>query len=213
METLPKSVLASLPEERNAQSRFFASRLSHQLPQYFAWKLKPLSQGTDALQQIWGNQFLYAFSHFVSLYKPWMSELQPNRKNIACRTNLAVSNLVTPSTRNVYSSSTATSEEHKLKLNQGEVKFSNCKQNITTSDVDHIREGSFRKSCPTYYKYRTKKFRVKLQFVLENVRPSERGLAGVINNRLMDFDVINKNFRLSCFLLWERLWIQDYCMP
>ena len=79
METLPKSVLASLPEERNTQSRFFASRLSHQLPQYFAWKRKPLSQGTDALQQIWGNQFLYAFSPFcliVQALNEWITTKQ-----------------------------------------------------------------------------------------------------------------------------------------
>ena len=42
----------------------FASRLSHQLPQNFAWKPDHFSQGTDALQQIWGNQFLYAFPPF-----------------------------------------------------------------------------------------------------------------------------------------------------
>ena len=40
----------------------FASRLSHQLLQYFARKPNPFSQGTDAQQQIWGNQFLYAFN-------------------------------------------------------------------------------------------------------------------------------------------------------
>ena len=42
----------------------FGSRLSHRLPQYFAWKPDPFSQGTDPLQQIWGNQFLYAFPPF-----------------------------------------------------------------------------------------------------------------------------------------------------
>ena len=41
-----------------------SSRLSHQLPQYFAWKSDPFSQGTDVLQQIWGNQFLYASPPF-----------------------------------------------------------------------------------------------------------------------------------------------------
>ena len=43
---------------------FFASRLSHQLPQYFAWKPDSISQGTNGLQQIWGNQFLYASPPF-----------------------------------------------------------------------------------------------------------------------------------------------------
>ena len=47
-----------------AKIDLFASRLSHQLPQYFTRKPDPFSQGTDALQQIWGNQFLYEFPPF-----------------------------------------------------------------------------------------------------------------------------------------------------
>ena len=39
---------------------FFASRLSHQLPQ----------SGTDALQQIWGNQSIYAFPPFCRILQP-----------------------------------------------------------------------------------------------------------------------------------------------
>ena len=68
------------------------------------------------------------------------SELRPNKKNVACPTNLAVSNLVPPFTRNAYSSSTATSKQHKLNKPTGGSSSSNYKQNITTSGVDHIRE-------------------------------------------------------------------------
>ena len=42
----------------------FTSRLSLQLPQYFAWKPDPSNQGTDALKQNWSNQFLYTFPPF-----------------------------------------------------------------------------------------------------------------------------------------------------
>ena len=52
--------------------------------------------------------------------------------------------LFTP-TRNVYSSSTATSKENKLKKPTNESSSSNCKQNITTSSVDHIRERLLKK--------------------------------------------------------------------
>ena len=41
-----------------------ASKLIHQLAQYFAWKQDPFSQGADALKQICGNQFRYAFPSF-----------------------------------------------------------------------------------------------------------------------------------------------------
>ena len=52
----------------------FASRLSHQLPQYFAWRPDPFSQRTDALQQFGAiNSFMY-FPHallyaFALFYK------------------------------------------------------------------------------------------------------------------------------------------------
>ena len=73
------------------------------------------------------------------------SELRPNRKNVACHTNLVVSNLVPPSTRNLYSLSTATSKEHKLNKPTRGSSSSNCKQNITTGGLDHIRETLLKK--------------------------------------------------------------------
>ena len=73
------------------------------------------------------------------------SELRPNRKNVACHANLAVSNMVTPSTRNVYSSPAATSKERKLKKPARGSSSSNSKQNIRTSGVDHIKETLLKK--------------------------------------------------------------------
>ena len=73
------------------------------------------------------------------------SELRPNRKNVACHTNLAVSNLVPPFTRNVYSSSIASSKERKFKKPTTRSSSSNCKQNITNRHVDHIRERLLKK--------------------------------------------------------------------
>ena len=46
-----------------------ASRLSAQLPWYIAWKPDPYSQGTDAMQEIWFNQYLYAFPPFSMINK------------------------------------------------------------------------------------------------------------------------------------------------
>ena len=42
----------------------FASRLSHQLPQYVAWKPDPNSIATDAMQQCWNKMFPYGFPPF-----------------------------------------------------------------------------------------------------------------------------------------------------
>ena len=47
----------------------FASRLSHQIPTYVAWKPDPHSHATDAFQQNWAHKFLYAFPPFCMIPK------------------------------------------------------------------------------------------------------------------------------------------------
>ena len=47
----------------------FTFRLSAQLPWYIAWKQDPYNQGTDAIQQIWSNRYLYAFQTFSMISK------------------------------------------------------------------------------------------------------------------------------------------------
>ena len=42
----------------------FASRLNHQLPQYIAWRLDSFSQCTDAINQDWSQDYLYASPPF-----------------------------------------------------------------------------------------------------------------------------------------------------
>ena len=55
-----------------------ASKLSHQLPQYFAWKPDPFSQGTDALQRIWGQSIPLRILPYPTRLD--VSELGSNRK-------------------------------------------------------------------------------------------------------------------------------------
>ena len=43
----------------------FASRLSHQVPRYMSWKLDPFSQGRDAFQKSWKFLEAYAFPPFA----------------------------------------------------------------------------------------------------------------------------------------------------
>ena len=64
-----KRLSASLAKEGNPQSRFVWSRLSHELHQYFAWKHDSFAQGKESLQQIWCNQFLFAFAQFCLVIK------------------------------------------------------------------------------------------------------------------------------------------------
>lgn len=52
-------------------------------------------------------------------------ECRPNRRNVACHANMAVSNVVKPSTKNIYSLFTATYKEGNLKKPQGEALVAN----------------------------------------------------------------------------------------
>ena len=109
----------------------FASRLFHQLPQYFAWKLNLFSQGTSALQQIWGSQFLNAFPPF---YKPWRKWVTSKQKMCCLPYQLCIFKFSTPSFRNLYSLSIATSKKHKFRK-PTRVSSSSSKQSFTTSGV------------------------------------------------------------------------------
>ena len=143
---LPKSISASLPEERNAQNRFvYIKAVSPTTPE-LCLETRPFQSGDRCPTADLGQSIPLCISPILPYStSPEESELRPNRKTVACHTNLAVPNLVPPSTRNVYSSSTATSKEHKLNKPTRGSSPSNCKQDIMTSGVDHIRERLLKK--------------------------------------------------------------------
>ena len=171
----------------------FASSLFHQLPQYFAWKLNLFSQATSALQLIWGSQFLNAFSPF---YKPWRKWVTSKQKKCCLPHNFAFSNLVPPSSRNLYSLPIATSKKHKFRK-PTTVNSSSSKKNFTTSGVSETAAQI------------VTSIRRKAQSQTAN-RPGKCGLAGVITTGWCISLWCNKNFGLSCFLILASLWVQDY---
>ena len=146
METLPKSISTSLPEDGNAQSRFVYIKAVSPTTPVLCLETRTFQLGDRCPTADLGQSIPLCISPILSLSTSLEeSELRPNRKNVFCHTNLAVSKLVPPSTRNVYSSSTVSSKEHKLKKPTRGSSSSNCKQNVTTSGVDHIRERLLKK--------------------------------------------------------------------
>ena len=146
METLPKSISTSLPEKGNAQNRFVCINTVSPNTPVLCVKTRPFQSEDRCPTAELGQSIPLCISPILPYSTSLIeSELRPNRKNVACYTNLAVSYLVPPSTRNAYSSSTATSKERKLSKPTGGSSFSNCKENITTTGVDHIRERLLKK--------------------------------------------------------------------
>ena len=126
------------------------SRLSHQLPQYFAWKPDLSSQGKDALQQICGNQFLMHVSHIASSYKPWRKRVTTKQKKCCFSHQLGSFKSGTPRPSppllETFIVSPSLLPKNASLINpQGNSLSSNCKQNITTSGVNSIREKLLKK--------------------------------------------------------------------
>ena len=153
METLPKSISVSLPEERNVQNRLVCIKAISPTTPVLCLETRSFQPGNRCPTADLGQSIPLCISpilpYSTSLEK---SELPPSRKTVACHTNLAVSDLVPPTTGNVYSSSTAASKEHKPNKPIRESSPFNCKQDITTSGVDHIKENylvrEFQKQLP-----------------------------------------------------------------
>ena len=85
------------------------------------------------------------FPRFALFYKSCKKSVTTKQKKCCLSHQLGSLKSCTPSTRNVYSLSTATSKEHKLNKTTRGCSSSNYKQNITTSGVDHIRERLLKK--------------------------------------------------------------------
>ena len=184
MEILSKSVSTSLPEKGNAQSRFACITAVSPTTPVLCLETRPFHSGdrcpaTDFRQSI-PLYISRIFPYSTSLEE---SELRPSRKNVACHISMAVSNPVPPSTRNVCSSSTATSKGHMLQNPTRGSSSSDCKQNITTTGVDHIRKDYLRREFQ-------KQLSNLLQVQDEKVQSQITILAGLINNRLMHLDVM-----------------------
>ena len=117
-----------------------ASRLSHNYPSTLLGNSTLSVRGQMPYSRFGAISFFMHFLHFALFYKFWRKWVTAKQKPVAFHTHLAVSNLVSLSTRNVYSLSTAASKDHKLNKPTTGSSPSNWKQNITTSGVDHIRE-------------------------------------------------------------------------
>jgi len=173
------------------QIDLFASRLTHQLPRYMAWRPDPYSQGTDAMQQIWPQGFLYAFPPFCLINRVLQK---------VCREKISEIIIVTPTwhTQPWYPQLLEMSIERPLLL---------PKQNNLLKDPlgrvhplianRTLRLAAWKVSGKDYLCQEFQEQLPNLSLVLEDIhhqtimnRPGESGLAGVVKNKLIQFIVM-----------------------
>ena len=168
----------------------FASRLSHQLPQYFAWKPDPFSQGTDALPQIWSNQFLYGFPPFCLILQVLKKVSYDQTEKLLLVTPTWQSQIWYPLLLEMSIVRPLLLPRNTSLINpQGQVHPLIANRTLrlavwTISGKDYLRR-EFQKQLPNLLQVQDEKVHSQI-----TIRHGECGLAGVINNRLMHFDVM-----------------------
>ena len=95
METLTKSFSTSLPEEGNDQKIFVCIKTVSTTTSVLCLDTRSFHSGDRCATADLGQSFpLCIFADLPYSTSLAKSQLRPNRKNVACHTNLAVSNLV-----------------------------------------------------------------------------------------------------------------------
>ena len=150
LETLAKSISTSLPEEGNSQSRFVCIMAVSSTTTVLCLETRLFQSGDRCPTTDLGQSIPLCIPPILP-YSTSLEEskLRPNRKNVACHTNLAVSNLPPPLLEISIIRPLLLTRSARLINPQGEVHLrsssSNFKQKITTSGVDHIRERLLKK--------------------------------------------------------------------
>ena len=166
----------------------FASRLSHQVPEYMSWKLDPYSKGRDAFQFSWSHLQAYAFPPF-SLIGRVLKKVQADNANLIIITpawqtqswyptllQMSVQHpLLLPSTSDLLLN--PNNEYHPLILNKGlrlvawTVSGKGCLQRVYQEKLYHLSQ------LPGE----------RVQHLITN-RPGVSGTAGVLGDRLIPLE-------------------------
>ena len=168
----------------------FASRLSHQVPLYFSWKIDPYSRGQDALQTCWTHLRGYAFPPF-SLISRVLWKVRQEEATIllitpAWQTQAWYPQLLYLSIRNPILLPVWPSL---LKNPQGEnhplLKNRTLRLVVWTISGKNCKQKEFRRRLQSL----SLEQEGQVQQLITN-RPGVSGVAGVVGERLIPFDVL-----------------------
>ena len=159
----------------------FASRLSHKVPGYMAWKPDPGSRATDALEQNWKNLFPYAFPPF-SLIGRVLIKVRKEKARLILVTPLWQAQ---PWYATLLQMSIKDPVQRFVKTPIRSNTSSSNKQISSVRGLDGFREHLAAEGMQTLYQTVGE----QEQRLLTN-RPGISGLAGVINKKLILLNVL-----------------------
>ena len=170
---------------------FIASRLSHQIPTYVAWKPDPQSHATDVFQQNWSHKLLYAFPPFCMIPKVLTKTLKEKVPKLILITPAWTTQVWYPKTFNTSIKSPILLPWRKDLLKNPKAEIHPLVQNRirklvawTVSGLD-CRRSEFQRKLPTLSPSQEDQI-----IMLIMSRPGESGLAGVLEWKLIHFLVI-----------------------
>ena len=153
----------------------FASQLSPQLPRYIAWKPDPYSQGTDVMQPMWSNEYLYAFPPFSVINKVVRKIAQEQVKIMLIVALTWQSQVWYPTLlrMSIKKPLLLAHHLHLLLIHQGQIHPLITNKTLglavwTVSDKSSLRQ-EFQRGLPSLFTYKETKLIIKLQFVMLKV--------------------------------------------
>ena len=169
----------------------FASRLSAQLPRYIAWKPDPYSQGTDAMQQIWSNQYLYAFPPFSMINKVLKKIAHDQVKRMLIVAPTWQSQVWYPTLLKMSIEKPLLLPHHPHLLLNHQAQIHPLITNKTlrlavwTVSGKNCLQQDFQRGLLSLFQVQGDKVHYQI-----TIRPGQSGLAGVMKEKLIHFDVL-----------------------
>ena len=106
MKTKPNNLHEIVSDKGTPEMDLFASRVSHQLPQYISWKIVPFSPGKDTFQISWAHKFVYSFPPFCTYRKGSSESKSGSASNTHNNPSMARPTMLSRAFKNVYEKST-----------------------------------------------------------------------------------------------------------
>ena len=190
METLTKSFSTSYPEEGNAKKIFVCIKAVSPTTSVLCLETRPFQSGIGALQQIWGNHFLYAFPPFCLTLQVLQKVSYDQTEKMLLVTPTWQSQILYPLLLEMSTVSPLLLPKNTSLINpRGEVHPLMANRTLrlavwTIYRKDYLKR-EFQKQLPNLLQIQDEQIYSQI-----TIRPEECGLAGVINNRVMHFDVM-----------------------